>query len=253
MADKYIDNIELPIYNDYAARRVQTKIIGTEPSLDSALQATLSTLETRKNAFMTLLQSTRQAAADQSTGIVERHPKFMAGWNMLKRFLSHLGAHEEGTVDRKQFFRPTGTLDSIKRTPAHVGAALDWIAKLVADPGTAVEGAAIWKDRVEKARDELLIAFNVTVEAADERLDTTPSLEAAKRDWLQAYAALKLLTEAALRLAGKPVVLERYFLDLRVAAQTHVTQAPTEEEDAAADAQADSPEAGGAGAGNPGP
>ncbi len=238
MSDRYIDNVELPIYSDYASKRITSKVIGIYPGLDGALQSTIAELDARKTAFLSLLQNTHQLDADRSTGIADRHPKMIAGWNMLRRFLSHLSAHEEGTIDKTQFIRPSGTLEGIKRTPLHVAAALDWIAKSLDTQNSPVEGAAAWKTRVEQAREDLKAAFALVDDAVGQRTETTPSLEAARKTWLQAYMALKLLTEAALRLAGKPVKLELYFYDLRVPAQANVTQAPNAEEDAQADAEA---------------
>lgn len=243
MSDRYADNVEIPIYSDYAAKRVKTKVVGVYPALDSALQSTITELDTRKAAFVSLLQGVHQLDADKHTGIADRHPKFIAGWNMLKRFLSHLGAHEEGSIDKTQFIRPTGTLEGIKRSPMHVAAALDWIAKSLDTQNSPVEGAATWKTRVEQAREDLKTAFALVDDAAGDRTETTPTLEAARKAWLQAYMALKLLVEAALRLAGKPVKLELYFYDMRVSEQAKVTQAPTEAEDAQVDAEAQAGEA----------
>lgn len=231
MSDNYIDNSEIPIYTDYSIGRIQKKILGLVPELDPALTFMLTTLGNDKNAVVAIKNNSQQSTASHHISASERKLKLSEGMDMLKRFHSHLKSHKAGTLDRRQYFPPSGTLESVNRKPSTVILSLKRIHDLLSAADCPVEQAAVWSARIKEAHDSLDAFTAQARHALDEKSDSSPELEEARAKWHRTYLNTKRLVEVVLRQAGEAIELERYFYDLRVVSNAKVHTPPVDEPD----------------------
>ncbi len=231
MADSYIDNTEVIIYTDYSTARILNKLVGAVPELDSALVFITNTLNAHKDAVSAAKYQSQQSTASHFVGASLRKEALSDGMNALRRFRAHLKSHAPNTIDLRQFFPPTGTLESVNRKPSSVAAALNRIHGLLSDPACTVEHADTWKTRIQAAYSALAGPIAQAQGALDDKGDTTPELEQARVQWNKTYLNAKRLVEVVLRQAGKPIELERYFYDLRVPSGAKVVAPPVDEPD----------------------
>lgn len=231
MADSYIDNTEITIYTDYSTARIQNKIMGLVPELDSALAFILATLNADKNAVIAAKDQSRESTATHFISASQRKEALSEGMDTLRRFRAHLKSHPQNTLDLRQYFPPYGRLDDVNRKPSSVVAALAHIQGLLEKAGCPVQQADAWKAQVQAAHAALSGPTAQAQDALDEKGDLTPALEQARANWNKTYQNAKRLVKVVLLQAGKAVELERYFYDLRVPSNAKVVAPPVDEPD----------------------
>ncbi|MDC0749910.1 hypothetical protein [Polyangium mundeleinium] len=232
MADRFIDQDEVTIYGPYASNKIRKKLLGLIPEYDSALNYAADQIDVHTDAVKSAVEAARGTDAWRRQGARSKAPLLKQARALLGKFSTHLGAHDNGAVDRRVFFTKDGTAGAVGKAAADVVLAVAHITTKLAAPGCAVRDAAHWHGRFDAMTKSLAPVVAFADDARIDRQSLTPEVETARQVWLNGYVAARALCESLLRHLGRVDKLRLYFYDLQVNAGTKVTEPPAEEPEA---------------------
>ncbi|MGK3995274.1 hypothetical protein [Sorangium sp. So ce1024] len=220
---------DIEAYGRFSASQIQRLVVPVDAGFKQALRAITARLDAATKA---LLEAKRKAVAAAVATPAPRasrrgRPDPVAAARDLMRRLVELAASRPGGVALAREILKGQTLATVLRgRPAKLADALAHALEVIEQHGRRLPDHDAWAAELQRSREAIEPLLRSVRKTRLARRTMTPEVKAARDEWLNTYAAAKLLVEGVLRLHGKASLMPEIFDDLAPATRASRSTAP---------------------------
>jgi hypothetical protein len=214
MADTYIAPHETLSYGPFAVRQIESVILGLEPDFDPVLRTMSGRMLSATELVSQALGRAGQLNVTTFKPTSGEADMVESARGVLRRLVSYVDSQPGGARIRQLLIGRKNTSTVLRLRPSKLLGVLSHALTVLDQEKANLPEATQRMAEVSAARAALEALDRQVRGARAGRRQMTPEVRAARENWLNIYASLKLLVESVLRLRGQTARMPEIFDDL---------------------------------------